>query len=430
MFGSLKKKLILLYGITTSIVLVVILCILGYLTQVQSENYRRNSFEQTVATILEKLESGQTLSALWVAQIQNSNDIYLYVEENEQPYTLIINNTLTKQYQNYIDEVKELALAQNLNLTTPLIKKQLQKTNLYELKVDRVNKVFASGAIIPTDSNCYTIIIVERYEAHVRQFYERLVTYGIIGIAGIGALFLISSIYIKNVIKPLEKGQKKQVDFIAAASHELRSPVTVIQAGLSAIKEEPDQMNNFMPYLEDECQRMNHLISDLLLLATSDAKSWSLQKEKIDMDTFLIEIYDMFCCMQKERGSSIRLELSEEALYPVYADRERLKQVLTILIDNGWSYTEKEQGITLKAYNRKHQVVIEVIDHGPGIPEEEKEKVFERFYQGDQSRNDKKHYGLGLSIAKEIVTLHGGSLIAKDTEGHGATFSLGLRAEE
>lgn len=429
MFGRLKKKLILLYGVTTSVVLIVILFVVGYLTQVQSKSYRISSFEQSVRTVIQKLETEQSLSSLWIAEMQSSNKIYIYVEENGTPYSLLLNQGLINEYNEYIQQVKDAAIKDNLNLETPLIKNKLQQTKTFEIKGKGLDSKYACGVIIPTVSNCLTVIMIERDMTQSTQILHRMMLYGLIGFLGVGALFLISSVYIHQILKPLQAGQKRQVEFVAAASHELRAPLTVIQTGLTAIKDDPQQMDTFMPYLEDECERMTHLISDLLLLATSDAKSWSLNCTMIDMDTFLIEIYDMFCCMQKERESTITLETSDEELHSVSGDRERLKQVLTILIDNGWSYTKKEMGIAIRAYNRKHQVVIEVIDHGPGIPEEQREKVFERFYQGDSSRTDKKHYGLGLSIAKEIVTMHGGNLSCKDTEGGGATFCMVLNAE-
>jgi signal transduction histidine kinase len=90
------------------------------------------------------------------------------------------------------------------------------------------------------------------------------------------------------------------------------------------------------------------------------------------------------------------------------------------------SYTPSGGRIALRAYNQKHCVVIEVEDHGSGISEEHKTHVFERFYRGDQSRNEKKHFGLGLSIAKELAELHQGDIVIRDTMGGGATFVVRL----
>lgn len=178
--------------------------------------------------------------------------------------------------------------------------------------------------------------------------------------------------------------------------------------------------------IEGECNRMSRLISDMLLLASSDARTWSLFIEQVDMDTLLIECYDMFCTCFNKKDHRLTLELPEENLHVINGDRERIKQMLTILVDNAMSHTSKGEMIALRAYNQKHFVVVEVEDHGDGIHEEDKKHVFERFYRGDQSRNEKKHFGLGLSIAKELIELHEGDISIKDTTGGGATFILRL----
>jgi signal transduction histidine kinase len=247
-----------------------------------------------------------------------------------------------------------------------------------------------------------------------------------IDLIGAGALFIISSLYIGRVIRPLEEGQRKQNAFVAAASHELRSPLTVIKTGAASIREDVSKADQFLPHVERECERMSRLINDMLLLAAADAKTWDLNKGPVDMETLLIECYDMICNCLNQNGANIALDLPQKALYIVEGDRERMKQILTILVDNAISHTGKGDNIIIRAYNQRHSVVLEVEDHGDGIPNEEKKRVFERFYRGDQSRSEKKHFGLGLSIAKELVELHQGDITIRDTQGGGATFIVRL----
>lgn len=114
-----------------------------------------------------------------------------------------------------------------------------------------------------------------------------------------------------------------------------------------------------------------------------------------------------------------------EEHYPkLVCDKERISQTLSILIDNALSYSPAGTVIQLGARVEKKGIVFSVIDHGPGIPDSEKEKVFDRFYCGDPSRTDKNHYGLGLSIAQEIVKAHQGTIRLVDTLGGGATFEM------
>lgn len=199
-----------------------------------------------------------------------------------------------------------------------------------------------------------------------------------------------------------------------------------MKAGLSSIREDTSKANIFLPYIEEECDRMTRLISDMLLLASSDAKTWSLVKEPVEIDTLLIETYDMFCSCYNNKNYQLTLHLPEKKLPVICGDIERLKQIFAILIDNAMSHTPMEGVIALRAYSQKDYVIVEVEDHGLGIGDEEKKLVFERFYKKDQSRNNKKHFGLGLSIAKELAELHGGNITIKDTPGGGATFVLWL----
>jgi signal transduction histidine kinase len=222
----------------------------------------------------------------------------------------------------------------------------------------------------------------------------------------------------------LEEGQQKQKEFIAAASHELRSPLTVIKTGIASIKEDMTKADRFLPHVEAECDRMSRLINEMLLLAAVDTKSWELAWEQVDMDTLLIECYDMFCTCLNPKQAVITLDLPEERLYRIYGDKERLKQILTILVDNAMSHIPEGGRIALRVLQRKHFMTIAVEDNGKGILPEDKPHVFERFYRKDKSRTDKQHYGLGLSIAKELVELQHGSITVEDTFGGGTTFRM------
>lgn len=97
---------------------------------------------------------------------------------------------------------------------------------------------------------------------------------------------------------------------------------------------------------------------------------------------------------------------------------------MQILINNAISYSPEHSAITIAPYRAKKNLCIDIIDHGIGIPNSEKEKVFDRYYRQDQARTDKNHFGLGLSIAKELVQLHSGKLALFETEGGGCTFQI------
>lgn len=255
-----------------------------------------------------------------------------------------------------------------------------------------------------------------------------LTVLGYVGLlfVGIAILGVINYFLAKLVIKPTEASVRQQTEFVAAASHELRSPLAVIRSsaemGVKA-KSLPDSKQYF-ELVNSEAVRMSRLVDDLLVLAGSESGRWHIQQNWVDLDALLIEATDSFSAMGKEKNIQLDLQLPEQQLGKLKGDDDRLMQVLRILIDNAIQYSPTEDTITLKAERHKNRVRIFVADHGPGIAEEEKIHIFDRFYRSDKSRTDKSHFGLGLSVAKELVQMHGGTISVSDTEGGGATFEI------
>ena len=255
---------------------------------------------------------------------------------------------------------------------------------------------------------------------------------------GIAALFLVSWYFVGKSLEPVEVSRKRQNEFIAAASHELRSPLAVIESSVTAIAaaEESsaaprsaeclEKQTQYLKNIRAECSRMAALVGDMLLLASTDAGSWSVKRETVDMDTLLIETYELYEPVCRSSGIRLFLDLPEETLPHITGDSFRLKQLLTILLDNAVSYTPEDRGITISAVVNGKELTISVADQGCGIPPEARAHIFDRFYRGDSSRTDKRHFGLGLSIAKELAVLHGGRISVGETEGGGATFWIKL----
>jgi signal transduction histidine kinase len=158
-----------------------------------------------------------------------------------------------------------------------------------------------------------------------------------------------------------------------------------------------------------------------------DAKTWQINKEPIEIDTLLLETYEAFLPLFKQNDLSLVLNLPEDELPMIYGDKDRLKQILAILLDNALSYTPSGKKVALHGFVLGSYLHIEVEDQGIGIPDIDKKLIFDRFYRVDKSRNDKKHFGLGLCIANELVQRQGGKISIRDTEGGGATFVLRLR---
>lgn len=231
----------------------------------------------------------------------------------------------------------------------------------------------------------------------------------------------LSYFLVRKALQPVEASIQSQRNFVAAASHELKAPMAVIQTNAEALN--GDNLEKKQRVILEECNRITGLIHSLLALASNDSGKQKLYLQEINVDTMMIEIWEAF--EENARRKNIHLELGIDEHYPtIYCDGERLHQAIGILVDNAICYSPVGSSIFLGARVEKAKVVFSVIDHGIGIPNSEKEKVFERFYTCDSSRTDKTHYGLGLSIAEEIVKAHHGKIRLTDTPNGGCTFEV------
>lgn len=240
----------------------------------------------------------------------------------------------------------------------------------------------------------------------------------IIGIAIIGSYILS-----KMTLKPIMESYKKQTEFVQNAAHELRTPLTIIQAKQELLLQEPE--SKIIDKSEDinimlkETKRLTKLIKELMVLAMADSNELKMHKEKINIDDLIKEIitpYKDFAEMQ-EKEIILDLNYGKEA----NIDRNKINQLLVIILDNAIKYTAEKDTITVKTYSKEGKCVIEVADTGIGISKEAAKHVFDRFYREDKARSrEKGGTGLGLSIAHTIVKLHGGNIKITSNEPKGA----------
>ena len=240
----------------------------------------------------------------------------------------------------------------------------------------------------------------------------------IIGIAIIGSYILS-----KMTLNPIMESYKKQTEFVQNAAHELRTPLTIIQAKQELLLQEPE--SKIIDKSEDinimlkETKRLTKLIKELMVLAMADSNELKMHKEKINIDDLIKEIitpYKDFAEMQ-EKEIILDLNYGKEA----NIDRNKINQLLVIILDNAIKYTAEKDTITVKTYSKEGKCVIEVADTGIGISKEAAKHVFDRFYREDKARSrEKGGTGLGLSIAHTIVKLHGGNIKITSNEPKGA----------
>jgi signal transduction histidine kinase len=173
-----------------------------------------------------------------------------------------------------------------------------------------------------------------------------------------------------------------------------------------------------------EGYQMSRLIDDMLVLANADNNTWNIQKNDVELDTLVLEIFEAFWPLAKEKDISLFVHLPEASLPRCRCDKQRIGQVLSILLHNAISYGKKDNHVNLSLKKNLTHFILTVTDNGTGIADKDKPYVFDRFYRADSSRSTKEHFGLGLSIAKEIVDAHSGTIRIEDTPGGGATFTV------
>ena len=235
----------------------------------------------------------------------------------------------------------------------------------------------------------------------------------------------------------LERLENFRRDFVANVSHEIKTPLTVIRGAVETLADgaldDREAALHFMAEISRHAERLNSLVQDILSLSTLECRAASGNWGEELVPTSLREVAEAAVRLALESAAerSIRLELlvlhdSEPAVDP-----ELLEQALTNLVVNAIKHAEGTPSIEVELERTAHEALVRVIDHGPGIPEEHRSRVFERFYRVDRARSRKAGgTGLGLAIVKHIAQLHRGNVELTETPGGGCTFTLHLPLPE
>ncbi len=261
-----------------------------------------------------------------------------------------------------------------------------------------------------------------------QMFMEQLPMYLAIWIVTLLCVSLVSRFLLKKALEPTERVMQSQKEFVASASHELKAPLAVIVANVENMQHEAQNegLQGNLKVIDSECMRMSRLIKDMLLLASSDAEKWTIHTSEVNVDTLLISLYEAYepRCMKKK--IKLTLDLGEELFPVIMTDKERLFQLLSIYLDNALHYSPEGKEIQIRVDMSSKELTFWIVDHGIGVEEKAKPFIFDRFYCADQSHTDKSHFGLGLSIAKELARMLQGKIGMEDTPGGGASFFFTL----
>lgn len=358
------------------------------------------------------------------------------------------NEELAEEIQEHIDTIgnpRVITILRDMDgkvITTSLegksFAKYLEKTNFNKDMTEKIYEIsfnskyyYRGMTCIITASNgeeyYIDLLINTNSEKEMMENFTKTLAIGT-GILIILLMF-ISFYLAKRSLDPVVRAYRKQIEFVQNASHELRTPLTIIQAKQELLLQSPQ--SKIIDKSEDialslsETRRLSKMVTELMDLARADANRLLINKTKTDLNELVKNIAWPYKDMAEMQNKKMILDLS--CSKEVNVDRNKIKQLLVILLDNALKYTEENDSITVKVRNNEERIYINVEDTGIGISDEGIKHVFERFYREDKARSrEKGGSGLGLSIAHTIVKNQGGMIKIVHNKPKGTIVSIKL----
>lgn len=430
MFKKVHIRLTLLCASITAVIMIVMsLCYL-YVSENGLYKNQFQAFQNDINTITTNLEQQSVISMEWLSKMEAQGNYLFYVLDNGIPF---LYNQLNDPDAS---SARSLLLKESLevyqNMLSDLSAGKINPYNAWHVEFEFTSasadtRYYGSVLNMGKNASSLEIIVLSSLESLEAQIKEQRLRFLFIDLAAILILTVFSWIFTGRLLHPIMENQEKQAQFVASASHELRTPLAVILSAAECCKTAPpEKQDGFLKTISNEGVRMSALVNDMLTLSGSDSHHFPIQLKPIELDTLLMNSYEAFAPLAKEKSISLSIHLPEYALPLCNADPERISQVISILLHNAVSYTPNGGSIELSLSYQKSHFLISVCDNGIGISDEDKKRIFDRFYRAEKSRSTKEHFGLGLSIAYEIVKAHNGNILVSDTAGGGSSFTVTL----
>lgn len=397
---------------------------------VSEKNTRANgfrNFSDNLGTVSAYLGGQERLSVTWLRQMESTGHVCISIRDGGSPlFSMGLSadrDRLAPEFQQAREQAKQ---AFHLDAD----RSRSGGSCAFSLRGENGGAYFAGLALIPKGGAMLELTLLYPLAEMEQGIHRQRLVVGLGLLVAMGLLGVFSWCFTGKMLRPIQENQQRQAQFTAAASHELRTPLAAILSATSAWERaecmEPAQQALFSDIIRREGHRMTRLIGDLLTLASADTQSWEIKPEAVEPDMLLLGVYEAYLPLAKEKGLALSLALPEADVPVLSLDKDRITQVLSILLDNALAYTPSPGCVRLGLDLGRDSARIAVSDTGPGVPDGEKQRIFERFYRGEKSRSGRTHFGLGLSIAAEIAKLHKGKLWVEDAEGGGAAFILEL----
>lgn len=426
MTKKLCKRLMILFLSFTMIIFTAAMIFMMSNAVVEIRNSEADYVNNITDNIIEDIQNGTQVNAHYLATF----DCYIKITDGNDSYEspVVYNTASDILIKRFKTQKSTLWGSMILDLRTHKESNRTASSIIGEEK----DRYYGMHCMFTADGNTKYDLIILSPQSSIWEIARTYCNwYPLLWLGTFALMYLASRFLIGKAVQPIEAAMQSQKEFIASASHELKAPLAVIQVNAETLDIEKIDAaaEKKQKVILEECARMSNLVNSLLTLASSDSGSWKMDFRENDVDTLLIETWEAFS--ENAQKNNIHLDWNTEEYFPrLCCDKERITQVLSILLDNAIAHAKSNDTIQMGAKVETNYIVFYVKDHGCGIADKDKEKIFDRFYTGDASRTNKNHYGLGLSIAKEIVRLHQGTILLKDTPGGGCTFEIYLPIEK
>lgn len=424
MITKTRKHFMTLMMLVTAVIIAAALVSVYFVTysnQEASNRKRLNSFEEIVVTDNGIVSFGEkTSDAVTVQRVIPDIGVHFSMLTNKQGNVISILSAIEKLDKRFYEEAAEIAwLGKNYGKVT-----LIGRTWQYAVS-PAVTSIALDDKQQKRDSDeTYQIRFVDITESR-QMLRELAVTLSIIGATLMLFFFFFSLFFSKRAVAPLREVLKKQQQFVADASHELKTPVSIIKANLSVLDanggESIDSQREWLDNIDIGADRMGKLIRDLLALSKIEGADSAILPVEVQLGKLVQESIEVMDLMIKDKSLAVDVDCGDAT---IHSDSDRVRQAVDVVLDNAIKYANKGGTICVTAANDRKYCCLSVSNTGNGINPEDLEKIFDRFYRADGARTSDGSYGLGLSIVQTVMRQLGGFITAESIPGESATFIL------
>lgn len=290
----------------------------------------------------------------------------------------------------------------------------LANKNISRSKIGKIDNLYFNKYIFFLNPNGNLIIVNNKntMEYLISNLYRTVIIFIVLELI----IIYVANVLTKWLTIPAKESFDKQKQFIYDASHELKTPISIIMASAETLEDNPNEQK-WLDNIKSESERMNKLLIDLLDLSKSEEMVQKETYSEVNLSKLIKNKALSFESLIFENELELKLNIEKDIIFK--CDQGRIKELLSILIDNAIKHGYKKSKVEVSLSKNKERINLSVKNRGDAIPKEEQEKIFERFYRGDKSRNrNSNRYGLGLAIAKNIVSNHNGNIFVNCKNGY------------